>query len=373
MLGALAIVVAGLLAAALLITSAAARAFGFAHADEVAAVFCGSQKSLVAGIPIASVLFAGPTLGMVVLPIMIYHPLQLVVCAWLARRYADAGRDGLRADNCCRRCRRGWRSRPVSGLRPKSTPHSWHGHSREVTDAQQVSLLSRSGTSMRGTGGAGPAAIAGRARQSRHRTVLPRLPRAGPHHACRLQPPGLAERRSHDAERRCARAAGSGRRAHRLSGEELSGEAEARAVADRRRRPGRDQGVGGADAGFAAARSARLSGWLDLVHRPHGQRARPAGSAQRARSTNTIPTRRRPGRTASSPTRTATSGSPATSPATSASSIRRPASSPTIRCPTRARAIRTRRSSTGAACCGSPCRAPTWSAGSIRRPARSGW
>ena len=89
MLGALAIVVAGLLAAALLITSAGARAFGFAHADEVAAVFCGSQKSLVAGIPIASVLFAGPTLGVVVLPIMIYHLLQLVVCAWLARRYAE--------------------------------------------------------------------------------------------------------------------------------------------------------------------------------------------------------------------------------------------------------------------------------------------
>ena len=89
MLGALAIVVAGLLAAALLITSAGARAFGFAHADEVAAVFCGSQKSLVAGIPIASVLFAGPTLGVVVLPIMIYHLMQLVVCAWLARRYAE--------------------------------------------------------------------------------------------------------------------------------------------------------------------------------------------------------------------------------------------------------------------------------------------
>jgi len=89
MLGALAIVVAGLLAAALLITSAGARAFGFAHADEVAAVFCGSQKSLVAGIPIASVLFAGPTLGVGVLPIMIYPPLQLVVCAWLARRYAE--------------------------------------------------------------------------------------------------------------------------------------------------------------------------------------------------------------------------------------------------------------------------------------------
>jgi sodium/bile acid cotransporter 7 len=52
-------------------------------------VFCGSQKSLVAGIPIASVLFSGPMLGLIVLPIMIYHPMQLVVCAWIARRYAS--------------------------------------------------------------------------------------------------------------------------------------------------------------------------------------------------------------------------------------------------------------------------------------------
>jgi len=89
MLGALAIMVAALLAVALFVTSAGARACGFVHADEVAAVFCGSQKSLVAGIPIASVLFAGPTLGIVVLPIMLYHPMQLVVCAWLARRYAN--------------------------------------------------------------------------------------------------------------------------------------------------------------------------------------------------------------------------------------------------------------------------------------------
>jgi len=88
MLGTLALFVASLLAAGLLITRAGARVCGFTHADEVAAVFCGSQKSLVAGIPIASVLFAGPTLGIVVLPIMLYHPMQLVVCAWLARHYA---------------------------------------------------------------------------------------------------------------------------------------------------------------------------------------------------------------------------------------------------------------------------------------------
>jgi len=87
-LGMLALIVATLLAIALLITSVGARGFGLDHADEVAVVFCGSQKSLVAGIPIASVLFSGPMLGVVVLPIMLYHPMQLVVGAWLARRYA---------------------------------------------------------------------------------------------------------------------------------------------------------------------------------------------------------------------------------------------------------------------------------------------
>jgi sodium/bile acid cotransporter 7 len=84
----LGLVVAGLLAMGLLITRAGARAWGLSHADQVAVVFCGSQKSLVAGIPIASVLFSGPALGVVVLPIMLYHPMQLVVCAWLARRFA---------------------------------------------------------------------------------------------------------------------------------------------------------------------------------------------------------------------------------------------------------------------------------------------
>jgi sodium/bile acid cotransporter 7 len=88
MLVTLTMIVAILLAAGLLITRAAACLCNFDHEEEVALVFCGSQKSLVSGIPIASVLFAGSTLGLIVLPIMIYHPLQLVVCAWLARHYA---------------------------------------------------------------------------------------------------------------------------------------------------------------------------------------------------------------------------------------------------------------------------------------------
>src|SRR3984885_5682622 len=65
-LGMLALIVASLLAAALVVTRVTARMCGFNHADEVATVFCGSQKSLVAGIPIASALFSGPTLGVIV-------------------------------------------------------------------------------------------------------------------------------------------------------------------------------------------------------------------------------------------------------------------------------------------------------------------
>ena len=51
-------------------------------------MFCGSKKSLASGLPMASVLFAGQSLGLIVLPLMLFHQIQLMVCAALARRYA---------------------------------------------------------------------------------------------------------------------------------------------------------------------------------------------------------------------------------------------------------------------------------------------
>jgi sodium/bile acid cotransporter 7 len=84
----LAAIDAALLALMLATTAFGARRLGFSRADEITIVFCGSKKSLVSGIPMASVLFAGPTLGMIVLPLMIFHQLQLMACAALARRYA---------------------------------------------------------------------------------------------------------------------------------------------------------------------------------------------------------------------------------------------------------------------------------------------
>jgi sodium/bile acid cotransporter 7 len=56
--------------------------------DEIVLQFCGSKKSLASGLPMASVIFAGPQLGLIVLPLMLFHQLQLMVCAFLARRYA---------------------------------------------------------------------------------------------------------------------------------------------------------------------------------------------------------------------------------------------------------------------------------------------
>jgi sodium/bile acid cotransporter 7 len=64
-------------------------ALGFSSQDRIAAVFCGSKKTLAAGVPMAQLMFgAHPGLGLILLPIMIYHPLQLVVCGWLASRWA---------------------------------------------------------------------------------------------------------------------------------------------------------------------------------------------------------------------------------------------------------------------------------------------
>lgn len=64
------------------------RWLGFEKGDEVAAVFCGSKKTLAAGVPIAKVIFSSdPRLGMILLPVMIYHPLQIFYCAILANRY----------------------------------------------------------------------------------------------------------------------------------------------------------------------------------------------------------------------------------------------------------------------------------------------
>lgn len=79
-----------LLFAILATTTFVARRLGFSVEDEITAVFCGSKKSLANGIPMAKILFAGhPALGLLVLPLMVYHQLQLIVCSVMASRYAN--------------------------------------------------------------------------------------------------------------------------------------------------------------------------------------------------------------------------------------------------------------------------------------------
>jgi sodium/bile acid cotransporter 7 len=76
-----------LLALALWFTWFTARKFGFDREDEVTIVFCGSKKSLASGVPMANVLFGSATAGVLILPLMVFHQIQLMVCSVLARRY----------------------------------------------------------------------------------------------------------------------------------------------------------------------------------------------------------------------------------------------------------------------------------------------
>jgi solute carrier family 10 (sodium/bile acid cotransporter), member 7 len=93
-LAALIAIEAVVLGIALVSTRFAAESLGFNREDTIAIVFCGSKKSLASGVPMASVLFPGPDLGMILLPVMLFHQMQLMVCAVLARRWArQAGSD----------------------------------------------------------------------------------------------------------------------------------------------------------------------------------------------------------------------------------------------------------------------------------------
>lgn len=76
------------LAIVLVITTWASRALNFNKEDEIAIVFCGSKKSMATGIPMAQVIFAGSAVGPAILPLMVFHQIQLMVCAVLAQRYA---------------------------------------------------------------------------------------------------------------------------------------------------------------------------------------------------------------------------------------------------------------------------------------------
>ncbi|PWB16497.1 MULTISPECIES: bile acid:sodium symporter family protein [Acinetobacter] len=67
--------------------------FGFNRKDQIAIFFCSSKKTLASGVPMAQILFIGQPLGMIVLPIMIFHQIQLMVCGIIANRWSKQNPD----------------------------------------------------------------------------------------------------------------------------------------------------------------------------------------------------------------------------------------------------------------------------------------
>lgn len=73
--------------AMLWLTSWTGRRLGFDYKDQVAIQFCGTKKSLASGLPIAAVLFSGGA-GLIIVPLMIFHQIQLMICSGRAAKYA---------------------------------------------------------------------------------------------------------------------------------------------------------------------------------------------------------------------------------------------------------------------------------------------
>lgn len=76
-----------LLAIILALVNLVARRLGFNIEDRITILFAGSKKSLATGVPMAQVMFSGAALGTLLLPVMLFHQIQLMVCAVLAKRY----------------------------------------------------------------------------------------------------------------------------------------------------------------------------------------------------------------------------------------------------------------------------------------------
>ncbi|MCK8457709.1 bile acid:sodium symporter family protein [Sphingomonas sp. LB3N6] len=81
---------AALLAFVLALTFAVARLMKLPREDAIVLQFCGSKKSLASGVPMAGVLFPPAQVGVILLPVMLFHQLQLIACAVIARRYAES-------------------------------------------------------------------------------------------------------------------------------------------------------------------------------------------------------------------------------------------------------------------------------------------
>jgi sodium/bile acid cotransporter 7 len=87
-----------LLAFVLVSTTLLGRILGFNRADRITITFCGSKKSLASGVPMANVIFAGQSIGAIVLPLMLFHQIQLMACAVIAQKFAASAPKAVAID-----------------------------------------------------------------------------------------------------------------------------------------------------------------------------------------------------------------------------------------------------------------------------------
>ena len=92
----LAVACSVLLLFALIVTWALGRMIGLSREDAIVLQFCGSKKSLATGVPMAGLLFPAAMVGPILLPVMLFHQIQLMACAMLARRYGARPADQTR-------------------------------------------------------------------------------------------------------------------------------------------------------------------------------------------------------------------------------------------------------------------------------------
>lgn len=59
---------------------------GFAREDRITLLYSGAHKTLATGAPMARILFPGSEAGLIIIPLMLYHQLQLIISAWIAAR-----------------------------------------------------------------------------------------------------------------------------------------------------------------------------------------------------------------------------------------------------------------------------------------------
>jgi solute carrier family 10 (sodium/bile acid cotransporter), member 7 len=84
--GPLLLIICGLLAFAFAATWWIGGVLGFAREDRISLLYSGSHKTLATGAPMARILFPGAEAGLIIIPLMLYHQLQLIISAWLAAR-----------------------------------------------------------------------------------------------------------------------------------------------------------------------------------------------------------------------------------------------------------------------------------------------